>query len=246
MKYGYLLGVFLLMIASSRAQKIYGLQAEAIGDYVVVYYDLEGTLEGQWFKVELYSSHNQFSEPLHQVRGDAGSGVTAGKRKKIEWGAQKELGNYKGELIFEIKAQLVFSPIVLQHPQARDKYRRSKSYLLNWKGGVAGEKLRLELLREGTSTKLIAEVPNTGSYTWQIPGGMPVGNNYRLRISSLTGQAVQTSEPFTIKRRVPNGLKFIPLGLVAGAGLVILGRNSGGGGEAPVPDPLVGPPDHTK
>ncbi len=99
---------------------------------------------------------------------------------------------------------------------------------------MEGENLHLELLREGMAAKLIAEVPNKGSYIWEIPAGMPVGNNYRLRISNQTGNASQTSENFTIKRRVSSAVKFVPLGILAGAGLInILGRNSGGGEDIP-------------
>ncbi len=237
MKYGYLLLLLLLPATGSWAQKISNIRAQATGDYVTIYYDLEGTLAGQLFKVELYSSHNQFQAPLHHVRGDAGPGVTPGKKKTIEWGAQKELASYQGEIIFEVKAQLVFSPIVLQTPQANDKYRRGKSYILNWWGGVEGENLHLELLREGMEDKLIAEVPNKGSYIWEIPAGMPVGNNYRLRISNQTGKASQTSENFTIKRRVSSAVKFVPLGILASAGLILLGRNSSGGEDIPTPLP---------
>ena len=91
----------------SFSQSIQNVRAEVSGNIIHIYYDLESPQEGQLYQVFLYSSHNDMARPLSYVNGDIGPQVKAGKEKKIEWQARKELSRFSGEIIFEISKDLM-------------------------------------------------------------------------------------------------------------------------------------------
>lgn len=224
------------------AQRVSNVQAEAIGDYVAIRYDLVEDLPGQVFEVSLYGSQNGFEEPLRTVRGEVGSAITSGKGKLIEWGAQKELTQFNGDITFEVRARLTYSPLAILNPQVESMFRRGRVYKLQWKGGIAGEKLRLELIRDGFETQVIDNVINTGNYSWRVSDDIPVADNYRLKITGRTDNSInsRTSDLFAIKRRIPLVAKFIPAGILAGAGIIYLVSSLSGSPEDE--GPVLPPP----
>ncbi len=235
----------ILLVISSLpvfSQRVSNVQAQGIGDYVAIRYDLQEDLPGQVFEVALYGSHNGFDEPLRVVRGEIGPNVTSGKGKQIEWGAQKELTQFSGDITFEIRARLTYSPLAILNPQVESMFRRGHVYKLQWKGGLSGEKLRLELIRDGFETQVIDNVINTGSYSWRVSEDVPIAENYRLKITGQTENSInsRTSDLFAIRRQIPLVAKFIPAGILAGAGIIyIVGRL---GGSPADDDPVLPPP----
>jgi hypothetical protein len=242
MHYLYLSLLLVLLVIPVRAQRITNVQAQVVGDYVSIQYDLAGEVPGQVFEVALYSSHNEFTQPLKQVRGAVGPDITPGREKNIEWGAQKELTRFTGEVTFEVRANLTFSPIAIQHPELESVFRRGHAYKLQWKGGLAGEKLRLELIRDGFPNQVIDNVANTGNYSWRVAEETPIAENYRLKITAQSNNILntKTSDLFAIKRRIPLVAKFIPAGILVGAiGFWAAGQLRDPGTE----EPILPPPD---
>jgi hypothetical protein len=239
----YISLLLVFLVVPVWAQRITNVQAQMVGDYVSIQYDLAGEIPGQVFEVALYSSHNDYSQPLKQVRGEVGPDITPGRQKAIEWGAQKELTRFTGDVTFEVRANLTFSPIAIGYPAVESVFRRGHAYKLQWKGGLAGEKLRLELIRDGFPNQVIDNVPNTGNYTWRVAEETPIAENYRLKITAQSNNVLntKTSDLFAIKRRIPLVAKFIPAGILLGAaGFWAISQFGPGPGSE---DPILPPPD---
>ena len=76
----------------------------------IITYELIGVPGRVLYKVDLYASYNNFSEPLKLVIGDVGMNVRAGKWKKIEWEAAKEMGKADDSITFQIKSDWISTP----------------------------------------------------------------------------------------------------------------------------------------
>jgi hypothetical protein len=215
------------------AQTVSQVRATADSSVVTILYDLQGTIEGQLYQVELYSSHNAFSTPLQYVYGEVGNNIQAGKDKKIIW-QTKELMNYEGEVSFDVRALLTFSPFMVKSPRLSAAYKRGKAYPVEWVGGIPSEKVKLELYRNNVKIEDISQANNKGTHQWLVNHKARPGRNYQIRISSEEKPENNTrSSNFTIKRKIPLLVKVLPLaGLAAGAYL-ILGKDK--------PTPLVTP-----
>jgi hypothetical protein len=241
----YFLLFFLLPLQTVLGQTITNVRAETSGDVIYIYYDLQGTAEGQLYQVTLYSSHNDMAQPLTYVSGDAGPNVQAGATKKIEWQAKKEILRFNGQLTFEVQASLLSSPLRIKSPALATAYKRGKSYPLAWEGGMAGENVRLELFQGTAKVNDIARVNNNGTYTWSIPAATPLGNNYKIKVSSVDKpDNTYLSESFAIKRKVSTVVKVLPVAILAGAAVYLVTSGGGGGGNGPDPiDPATKLPE---
>ena len=202
------------------SQQITNVRATADSATITILYDLVGTIEGQLFTVDLYSSHNEYESPLIYVSGEAGRNIKPGTDKKIVWEG-KELNNFDGQLTFDVRAVLTFSPFLMK---AAPTYKRSNAYQLEWKGGIPAEGATLELYRNKQKISSIATSENTGTYLWKVPAKTKAGGSYQLKVSS-TQKPDNTvlSNTFRIRRRTPLVLKALPFA-VAGTALYILLR----------------------
>src|SRR5882762_1847745 len=97
------IAIFACAFLGLKAQKVENVRAAASGEQIIITYDLTGVKSDQRFKVNLYSSHNNFASPVQQVTGDVGDNIAAGKDKRIAWNAKSELSNFKGNLSFEVR-----------------------------------------------------------------------------------------------------------------------------------------------
>jgi hypothetical protein len=67
-------------------------------------------------------------------------------------------------------------------------WKRGSSQTISWNscGDIAGNKVTVEIWKGGKLYKTVAsQVVNTGSYSFTIPAGYPVANNYRIKIKSV-------------------------------------------------------------
>jgi hypothetical protein len=181
-------------------------------------------MEGQVFNVDLYSSHNDYSSPLLYVSGDTGKDIKPGIDKKLVW-QTKELINFDGQLSFDVRAILTFSPFVIKSPKQLASYKRGKSYTIDWIGGIPTEKVKLQLFRADTKVNDIVTVENKGNYQWTVPGKIKPGNKYQIKVSSEVGQDnSRLSNNFKLRRRVPLLVKALPIILI-GAGTYLILNN---------------------
>ena len=199
---------------------------------VTVTYGISGGNEKQTYNVALYSSYDNFAQPLVSVTGDVGNNKTGGPAKSIVWDATTDLGEYKGPLTFRVVAVPLAMPYSFIQPAMASSYRRGKQAEIRWEGGLASDDITIELLKEGTVLRQLSGTKNSGAQNWAVPKDMQKGPGYSLRLKSSTGQSI-TSNVFSIKSKVPLALKVAPLLVVGGLVAVLVG---GGGGPGPEPN----------
>lgn len=205
------LGFLLLIPVASFCQKIENIRAEAEADKIVVTYDLVQGQSGDTYNVFLYCSFNNFRTPLAKVSGDVGQSVREGKGKRIVWEARTEIGNFKGQLTFEVEAILV-APLTLKSPVGSTK--RGSSIPVNWRGGDQHQNVKIELMKGGTLVTVLGTVQNSGAYAWQVSSKQKPGSDYTLRL--VCGNETATSAAFSIKPKIPVWVKVgVPLVAVA-------------------------------
>ena len=215
----FLLGVLGLKVSG---QQISNISASQMNETTVrVTYDLKGEVPGQLFKVELFSSANQFSLPLEYVDGYVGEDVEAGINKFIDWDISRELVAFDGELVFEVRAKLTFTPIMVSYPE-NTKLARGKQHLVSWQGTNTSENVDIQLYRNGSRITTIASTINDGFYEWDVPSSMKPGKGYSLRISSTSSSQSDTGEEFSIKRKIPMLLKLVPIAIITPVVISIL------------------------
>jgi len=226
-----LFGVFLPVMVLS--QNIQITDIELAGKDIIVHYDLEDSNPNNEYILDLYSNRDNFSTALLRVKGDIGNEVKPGKDKKVKWNLSDELGDYKGKVAVELRGK-VFTPIVkLQEFRVDKKYRRGKSYPINWRPGNTNP-INIELFK-GTQ-RIAGEVnhPNSGSSSLSIPADADKGDDYRIKITDTKNPSgIVYSPSFSVVPKIPMLIKVIvPLAIVGGA-VVGLGGSRGEGGIAP-------------
>jgi hypothetical protein len=219
-----LIKVFVVFsISLSSAQGIRNSKAELDSGKVIVTYDLIGGLEDYIYSVQLYSSSNSFRKPLTKVTGDVGRNIKPGNGKKAIWDAESELVKYRGEATIRVEVKVLAPFVRFISPSQNITFKRGKTQTISWEGGTGADYLRIVLMNGRNSISDIGSVPNEGSYNWDIPPGLKPGK-YSIRISGGGKEAI--SRDFTIRRKIPLGLKILPL-VAVGVVVAILVDGSG-------------------
>ena len=205
---GIVLAVLSFMIGSilsSHAQSvsIKKLELQENGD-IIVYYDLLDEDIERKYSLYLYSSQDNYIQPLELVSGDIGPDLSVGGNKKITWKAKEELGaDYKGGISLELKGSIYIPFITMDGFDDYKVFKRGKPYDITWTGGRGDNILNFELYDGDTKVKVFEERPNVGNTTIIIPKDVKPGK-YRFKISDSRNldEVVFTSN-FQVKRRVP-------------------------------------------
>jgi len=205
---------------SAFSQKIENLKAVPVGDRIVITYDLNAEVPGDKYDIQIYCSYNNFSNPLKYIRGDVGNGLPPGSGKRIEWEAKAELGNYQGDLSFEIRAEV---KAIFAFKNSVTNTKRGKPLTLAWRGGLKSEEVKVTLLKEGVEQSSLATVSNNGDYQWTVPTKQKTGDGYQVRL--VNGKETITSERFSIRHKVPTIVKILPV-VVIGAVVAFLGSKN--------------------
>ncbi len=76
--------------------------------------------------------------------------------------------------------------ITVTSPNGGEKWKRGTTKTITWtSGGYAGTNVKIELLKSGIVKQTIASsTANDGSQTWTIPAWLPIGLDYKVRITS--------------------------------------------------------------
>lgn len=220
------------------AQQVTSIGASQIDDQLVrITYDLLEELPGQIFTVYLFSSANNYELPLLYVNGDVGEGILPGKNKSIDWDISQELVAFDGDLTFEVRALLTFSPLKVSYP-TEGSIRRGTPQSITWLGSNSSEYVDVELFRDDRKVSTIVRTQNDGEYLWNIPIDTKPGQGYTVKISSTSSTQFDQGGYFSINRKIPLFVKFIPLAVAVP--VVILLTESGGSSG---PRVLPAPPD---
>ena len=86
---------------------------------------------------------------------------------------------------------VVFGPlapntIIVDSPDGGESVFRESTFNVTWRANVTGN-LKIELYKAGVFQSVLAtNVPNTRNFKWVVPETLVTGNDYSVRISSLT------------------------------------------------------------
>jgi len=217
----FVLTQFILLInLPGVAQSIENIRVEVSGDKVLVNYDLEHDNPSEKFQLKIYSSANGFSDHLIMVKGDIGDRIVQGKNKQIVWYARQELGEFKGEVTVEIRLFESKSSFYILNPYAKTSVKRASELRLNWSGGLAGDKLEIDLYKDGKRLRSIGNnIENTGDLKWTIASDIKPGSKYQVKLQSSEDPSINAfSGNFSIKRKIPLLAKIVPIVL---AGVIV-------------------------
>jgi hypothetical protein len=222
--------LFLLTSSFVFAQKVAVKRVELAGQKIIVHYDLEDSNPNNEYQIFLYSSQNNYTTALTNVKGDVGNEVKPGSNHKIEWSITDELGPYKGKLSLEVRGR-VFTPVAkINNIATGASFKRGKSHQVNWKPGNSNA-INIELFKGGQRVSGELSQPNNGSFTLFIPEHASIGKDYTVKITDTrNSEDFVYSQPFTVKRKIPLLLKVIPVVAVGGVIAALAGGGGGGGG----------------
>lgn len=236
----FLLVLILAFGHTLQAQKVTNIRATQIeSELVRISYDLQEEVPGQLFTVQLFSSANDFNLPLVYVQGEVGENIKAGIDKFIDWDISKELIAFDGDLTFEVRALLTFSPVKLSYP-VKGSISRGKTHTITWEGNNPNEDVDIELFRDRKKIGTIAKTTNDGSFEWDVPVTLKPGRGYSLKISSTSSTQFDRGGKFNIRRRVPLLVKVVPLAAIVPA-IIILSDGGGSTGPRILPTPPNNP-----
>lgn len=101
--------IFICLITDLDAQKIGRVSFQQEENKIIVNFAIKGAEKGQSFNADIYISTDggkTFKGPLVEVSGDIGEGIEAGK-KKIVWDVLDEMPTLEGDIVFEIRAEII-------------------------------------------------------------------------------------------------------------------------------------------
>jgi hypothetical protein len=212
--------LLLLLGTIASAQDVNIKRIELENANVFIYYDLTDTTRGRLYSVNLYSSRDNFINPLTKVSGDFGIEVLPGSDRKISINAVEEFGpSFEGKVSFELRAK-VYIPFIRMEGFGK-KFKRGKPYEIHWTGGRPQNVLNFDLYKGDTKVQTFANIPNAGKYNLVFPTDTRPGT-YKFRISDGKNRdEIVNTTPFTISRKIPLAYKIIPV-FVAGGVIYIL------------------------
>jgi hypothetical protein len=78
--------------------------------------------------------------------------------------------------------------LTVTDPNGGESWARSSAHTITWTStGTVGANVKIELLKGGAFYyEITSSTPNDGSFGGTIPAGTPVGNDYRIRITSIS------------------------------------------------------------
>lgn len=221
------LGLFILymgILATSHAQEIKINNVILSGGEVQLYYNLIDERIDRSYSVSLYSSKDNFIQPMEFVSGDVGIDIPVGENKVVVWDALSELGeDFDKGISLELKGNYYIPFITLDGLESGKIFKRGKANDLAWSGGRGDNILNFELYKGDNLVKSFEERPNNGNTSITFPIKVRPGKDYRFRISDSNNRdEVVFSEPFIIKRKIPLGAQLgISFALGVGIGYLI-------------------------
>jgi hypothetical protein len=235
----------LLFSYAITGQTLTNLKASFDGEKMVVTYDLNYSDPNQKFKVNFYSSHDNYGRALSLISGDAGESVSPGQGNRVVWDVKNTLpADFEADIRIKIKASRAGGAAKLAtKPLEKTSYKAGQSVTLQWAGGTPGGKVNIGLYKGDERQMQVADgVSNSGEFKWLVPKKGVKGKGYTLRVSSAGNDVdLSNTQAFAVKPKVPLYLIIIPVAALAVGGAAI--ALSGGGDPPPPPadEDLPGP-----
>ena len=205
----YLLTFSCCCFLSSFAQEVQITNLQVKGPNVIVQYNLIDERIDRSYSIHLYTSLDNYIQPVEMVSGDVGIDISVGANKKITWNAEEELGTgFSDGIKLEIKGQQYVPFIELDGIEEGMVVKRTKSQDLRWTGGRGDNILTLELYKGDRLVRGFGELPNTGNATMKIPSSVKPGKRYRYRVSDKRNRDEVVFSPyFDVQRKFPLWMK---------------------------------------
>lgn len=227
-------GVMVVPSLTASAQTVEIDWVQISGRDIVIHYNLDDENPLHAYTVNVFSSIDEFAKPLLKLSGHYGNEVKPGTDKQIRWHITEELGNYAGEIEFELRAKMYVPFMKMTDFNAMTKYKRSKNYPLTWKTGNPGGQVDIELYLQDKRIHSDRNVANTGKFDWQVPGNVKPSSSYKLKFTNVKSREETYLTPsFRIVNKFPLVAK-VAAGAVVGFGIFILAQ-----GGAAKPDPIL-------
>jgi hypothetical protein len=245
--YSLTLCLLLIALQSVPAQDLQIKFTEFKDNKVVLHYDLRDSVMGRFYTIRLYSSKDNYLNPLEKVAGDVGLEVRPGIDRKIAWDARKELGVlFDGRVSLEIRGRMFIPFINTESINLYKVFKRKRKYNITWSGGTSQNILNFDLYNGDEKILSYPNLANVGTYILEFPTYVRTGKNYRFRISDTKNKEdVVYTQPFRIKRKIPLLVKVVPM-VVAGAALYWVLNKEGTSADPTIgllpPDPTIGLP----
>lgn len=241
MKFKIALLLFLVLATSTVAQVFTITKTERQGDNLILYYDLLDSINNRAYTINVYSSSDNYINPLSKVSGDVGLEVKPGGNRKIIWRAKEELGpDFVGNLALEVRGKIYIPFVKLDGFNDYKKFKRLRNYKITWTGGRGNSVLNFDLYRGEKKITSFPNIANVGQYTVKFEGNIRPGNNYKLKVADAKNKDdVVWTENFKIRRKTPLLLKVIPLLAVGYLATTLTGSTSTNNDivDAPTPPP---------
>lgn len=224
MKKKLLVGAIVISLSiPTLAQEIQITNVNLKGENVEVHYNLLDERIDRSYSINLYTSKDNFIQPMELVKGDAGIDIAVGNNKVLIWNAKEEFGEaFDGAVSLELKGNYYVPFIILDGLETGKEFKRGKANDFIWSGGRGDNILNFELYRGENLVKTFEERPNIGNTTLTIPTRVKPGDDYRYRISDTRNRdEVVFTNTFLVKRKYPLGLK-TGAAFVLGIGVGIL------------------------
>jgi hypothetical protein len=107
---------------------------------------------------------------------------------------------------FEIRSDTGFN---LLTPNGDEKYHRGGGQIVKWSWyGYPGNQVSIFLMKGGSTNRQIAyNAPNNGSFGWTIPSNVPVGSDYKVKITAVNSGGIvqywdESDAPFQISEKL--------------------------------------------
>lgn len=195
--------ILLMVFTVGRAQTITNVSASrdpTNSNQVIITYNLLESGPNQIYRIELKSSNDNYASVLQLVSGDVGDNITPGNNRRIIWRAREELGLFRGNISFEVNSTLLSSPLRLNSPKLSDTFNPGNSIPIEWEGGFRNSTIEIDLFKSNIFNRQITTTPNVKKYEWVVPGDLPGGTDYKIKLyeSSAPADAVMSNN-FSIR-----------------------------------------------
>ncbi|MEP4092503.1 MAG: hypothetical protein ABJM00_08105, partial [Reichenbachiella sp.] len=140
------LSVLFALSGQMHAQNLKISSVSLKGNDVIINYDLlDENLEHK-YTLSLYSSQDNFVQPLKMVEGDIGIDQKIGGNKSVVWHAKDELGEqFKGDVSLEVKGRIYIPFVTLDNFADISSIKRGKDYNVTWTAGRGSNVLTFDV-----------------------------------------------------------------------------------------------------
>jgi len=113
----FLFSLLLVAYTFGTAQTVSHVRFAQKGQMIEIHYDIRGAAFYEHFNAELWVSTDggvTFTGPLKHVTGDVGLNIEEGQDKTITWDVYKEMPDFGGAIVFDVRATLIQEEVARQ------------------------------------------------------------------------------------------------------------------------------------